>query len=122
MTDAADLQALLDGPHAALREDTRRRLSKLGLERADGLPRDDYRDLVLEWTREVGRSGDGARSFPASAGGQDDPPASSIRRAPRYPLRWPAPRWEVAWPLAEEGVELSSPDENRSPQVRGPGL
>ena len=73
MTTAADLQAVLDGPYAALREDTRRRLSKLGLERADGLSRDDYRDLVLEWVREVGASGDGARSFPAEAGGQDDP-------------------------------------------------
>ena len=73
MTSAADLQALLDGPHAALREDTRRRLSKIGLERADGLSRDEYRDLVLEWVREVGASGDGARSFPVAAGGQDDP-------------------------------------------------
>ena len=73
MTDAADLQALLDGPHAALREDTRRRLSQLGLDKADGLSRDDYRDLVLDWVREVGASGDGARSFPLEAGGQDDP-------------------------------------------------
>ncbi len=73
MTSASDLQALLDGPHAALREDTRRRLTKLGLERAEGLSRDDYRDLVLEWVREVGASGDGARSFPVAAGGQDDP-------------------------------------------------
>jgi acyl-CoA oxidase len=72
-TDASGLQALLDGPHAALREDTRRRLAKLGLERADGLARDDYRDLVLEWVREVGGSGDGARSFPPEVGGQDDP-------------------------------------------------
>ncbi|MFN2537351.1 MAG: acyl-CoA dehydrogenase [Mycobacteriales bacterium] len=73
MTTAAELQALLDGPHAGLREDTRRRLCTLGLERADGLPRDAYRDLVLAWLCEVGRSGDGARSFPASAGGRDDP-------------------------------------------------
>ena len=71
--DASALQAVLDGEHAALREDTRRRLCKLGLERADGLARDDYRDLVLEWVKEVGRSGDGARSFPVEAGGQDDP-------------------------------------------------
>jgi acyl-CoA oxidase len=70
---ATSLQALLDGPHAALREDTRRRLSKIGLEKADGLERDAYRDLVLEWTREVGAAGDGARSFPAAYGGKDDP-------------------------------------------------
>jgi acyl-CoA oxidase len=70
---AAELKALLDGPHAALREETRQRLSGLDLAKADGLARDDYRDLVLEWTREVGRSGDGARSFPVAQGGLDDP-------------------------------------------------
>ncbi len=70
---AAQLQAVLDGPHAALREETRQRLCSLGLDKADGLSRDDYRDLVLEWTREVGRAGDGARSFPVEYGGQDDP-------------------------------------------------
>ena len=73
MTTAADLQALLDGPHAALREDTRQRLCRIGLERADGLSREAYRDLVLDWLCEVGRSGDGARSFPPSVGGKDDP-------------------------------------------------
>ena len=73
MTTAADLQALLDGPHAALREATRQRLCTLDLARADGLDRDGYRDLVLEWLHDVGRSGDGARSFPPAAGGQDDP-------------------------------------------------
>jgi acyl-CoA oxidase len=70
---AAQLQALLDGPYAELREQTRQRLSGLDLAKADGLARDDYRDLVLEWTREVGRAGDGARSFPVEFGGQDDP-------------------------------------------------
>ncbi len=70
---ARDLQALLDGPHAALREQTRERLCRLGLDRADGLARDAYRDLVLDWAREIGRAGDGARSFPVAYGGQDDP-------------------------------------------------
>ncbi|MCW2601164.1 MAG: mmgC3 [Frankiales bacterium] len=73
MTTARQLQALLDGPHAALRAETRARLSQLGLEKGDGLARDDYRDLVLEWAREIGRAGDGARSFPVAYGGQDDP-------------------------------------------------
>ena len=70
---ARELQALLDGPHAALREQTRALLCRLGLDRADGLARDDYRDLVLAWTREVGGAGDGARSFPVAYGGQNDP-------------------------------------------------
>ncbi len=70
---ARHLQALLDGPYAVLREATRQRLLTLDLDAADGMSRDDYRDLVLEWTREVGRAGDGARSFPVAYGGQDDP-------------------------------------------------
>ena len=74
--DAATAQALhvlLDGPHAALRQETRERLATLDLEKADGLSREDYCDLVLEWTRTVGKAGDGARSFPTQYGGQDDP-------------------------------------------------
>jgi hypothetical protein len=42
---ARKLQALLDGPHAALREQTRGQLCEFGLEQADGLPRGAYRDL-----------------------------------------------------------------------------
>jgi hypothetical protein len=59
--------------HATLREGTRQFLCGLGLEQADGLSRNEYRDLVLEWTREVGRAGDGAHSFPVESGGQNDP-------------------------------------------------
>ena len=70
---AHSLQAVLDGPYAALRQQTRDRLASVGLEKADGLSREDYSDLVLEWTREVGKAGDGARSFPTQYGGQDDP-------------------------------------------------
>ncbi len=68
-----ELSELIDGPCAPLREETRQRVSSLGLEKADGLDRDDYRDLVMTWVREVGASGDGARSFPVEYGGQDDP-------------------------------------------------
>ena len=57
---ARQLQALLDGPYAVLREATRQRLLTLDLDAADGLSRDDYRDLVLEWTRAVGRAGGAA--------------------------------------------------------------
>ncbi len=70
---AGQLQCFLDGRHAALRRETRARLSALPLDKADGLGRDDYRDLVLEWTKGLGLAGDGARSFPVAYGGQDDP-------------------------------------------------
>ncbi len=70
---AADLQALLDGPHAALRQATRDHLVALDLPAAEGLPRDAYRDLVLDWMCALGAAGEGARSFPEAYGGKDDP-------------------------------------------------
>ncbi len=73
MTDAVDLQALLDGPHAALRAATRERLLELDLGAADGQGREAYRDLVRDWACALGAAGDGARSFPVEYGGQDDP-------------------------------------------------
>jgi acyl-CoA oxidase len=72
----AQLQALLDGPHVAVRAHTRQVLSGLGLDRADGLEREAYRDLVLEWCREVAGTGAGSRSLPADFGGEDDPGGS----------------------------------------------
>ncbi len=71
--DPSALQALLDGPHAAEREATRTALCSLDLAQADGLPREDYRDLVLDWCRRVAKTGSGARSFPTQYGGADDP-------------------------------------------------
>jgi acyl-CoA oxidase len=70
------LQAVLDGPHAEVRAHTRRVLCDLGLEKADGLDRDAYRDLVLEWTRRVSQTGAGSRSFPPEHGGAGDPGGS----------------------------------------------
>jgi acyl-CoA oxidase len=67
-----ELQALLDGPHAAVRQYTREVLSELDLSAADGLGRDEYRDLVLEWLRAVAKTGAGSRSFPPEHGGTGD--------------------------------------------------
>ena len=70
------LQALLDGPHVAVRQHTREVLCELGLEQAEGLGREAYRDLVLEWCRAVAKTGAGSRSLPSDSGGQDDPGGS----------------------------------------------
>ena len=72
------LQAHLDGPRAEVRQQTRDALRGLGLEKADGLDREAYRDQVLAWLRELAGSGAGARSFPADLGGSDDPEASIV--------------------------------------------
>jgi acyl-CoA oxidase len=72
----AELQALLDGPHVAVRTHTREVLCGLGLEQADGVGREAYRDLVLEWCRQVAKTGAGSRSLPSDFGGEDDPGGS----------------------------------------------
>jgi acyl-CoA oxidase len=68
----AELQGVLDGPHAEVRRYTREVLAELDLPAADGLPRDEYRDLVLDWLRTVAKTGAGSRSFPAEHGGSGD--------------------------------------------------
>jgi acyl-CoA oxidase len=75
-TTVQALQALLDGPYAALRRTTRDRLCRLDLAAADGLDREAYRDQVLAWCREVASAGAGSRSLPADLGGDDDPGGS----------------------------------------------
>src|SRR3954471_24731330 len=70
---ATRLQQVLDGPHHEMRESVRKRLSAIDWSAADGLPRDDYRDLVRAWCRELADAGVGARSFPQEYGGVDDP-------------------------------------------------
>ncbi|HWH30122.1 MAG TPA: acyl-CoA dehydrogenase family protein, partial [Mycobacteriales bacterium] len=67
-----ELQALLDGPHAAVRQYTRQVLCELDLAAADGLDRDAYRDRVLEWLGAVAKTGAGSRSFPPDHGGTGD--------------------------------------------------
>ncbi len=74
----ARLQAHLDGPQAEVRRQTREALSGLGLEKADGLEREAYRDQVLVWLRSLAGSGAGARSFPRELGGSDDPAGSIV--------------------------------------------
>lgn len=70
------LQAHLDGPNAIVRTQTREALCGLGLDKAEGLDRDAYRDQVLEWLRTLSGGGAGARSFPPELGGCDDPAGS----------------------------------------------
>jgi acyl-CoA oxidase len=70
------LQAHLDGPSATVRAQTREALCALGLEKAEGLDREAYRDQVLEWLRALAGGGAGARSFPPELGGADDPAGS----------------------------------------------
>ncbi|MBC7372633.1 MAG: acyl-CoA dehydrogenase family protein [Frankiales bacterium] len=72
----SELQEVLDGGHAAVRQLARGALGELDLQLADRLARDDYRDQVLDWCRTLAKSGAGSRSFPREYGGQGDPGGS----------------------------------------------
>lgn len=68
--DAVALRRWLDGEHREIREQVRERLAGLDLAQADGIPRAEYRELVLGWTTELGRSGETALGFPRKYGGE----------------------------------------------------
>ncbi len=76
--EAETLQHYLEGDEQRDSTSARRRTreSMLGLGYRYGLPRDEYRDQVFEWLREIGRSGMGSLGFPSDFGGEDDPAAA----------------------------------------------
>jgi acyl-CoA oxidase len=65
------LRRLLDGEHADVRNRVRTWLSLPGNEPVHDLAREEYRERVLAWTRELAREGDSAMGFPEAYGGRD---------------------------------------------------
>jgi acyl-CoA oxidase len=65
------LRRLLDGEHAEIRDRTRWWLGTPGHEPVHDLPREEHRERVLAWTRELASEGDPAMGFPEAYGGQD---------------------------------------------------
>jgi acyl-CoA oxidase len=65
------LRRLLDGEHADVRDRVRMWLSLPGNEPVHDLPREEHRERVLAWTRELASEGDTAIGFPEAYGGQD---------------------------------------------------
>ena len=65
------LRALLDGEHAEIRDRTRWWLGMPGHEPVYDLAREEHRERVLAWTRELASEGDPAMGFPEAYGGQD---------------------------------------------------
>jgi len=68
----ATLQSQLDGPYG----DTRRRVEQLlqrpDFQQARPAAKEDYRQLVLEWTRHLAQNGMGALGYPEHSGGHND--------------------------------------------------
>jgi acyl-CoA oxidase len=65
------LRALLGGEYAEIRDRTRWWLGMPGHEPVYDLPREEHRERVLAWIRELASEGDPAMGFPKAYGGQD---------------------------------------------------
>jgi len=70
--DVDDLQALLDGEHADLRDHIRTLLQDPAFEYQDDLPTPAYRRQVLRWCRLLADQGFGALAYPEDYGGEGD--------------------------------------------------
>lgn len=70
--DVAALRALLDGPEQPIRDAVRERLRDPRFSYRIGISHHEYREVVLDWLRELAADGLGALNVPASVGGKDD--------------------------------------------------
>jgi acyl-CoA oxidase len=74
--DPATLQSVLDGPYAELRGRIRELQMKPEFAPVAGLPKEEYRERVLTWLREIAGSGLSVPGFPVEYGGHGDPGAN----------------------------------------------
>jgi len=71
--DPDAIRVLLDGEHRAIRDEVRAGLADAAYERPIPAPPDDeYRELVLEWARELAADGRAGLGYPQEFGGQDN--------------------------------------------------
>jgi len=70
--DPAALQAVLDGEHAPMIARVKEILSRPSFERTTLRIKEDYRNQVMGWCKELAEEGIGALAFPEEYGGQDD--------------------------------------------------
>ena len=70
--DPADLQRILDGRHADLRNEIREVLSDGRFTPPLEISREDYRTLVMDWARALAAEGVTAPGFPVEYGGDGD--------------------------------------------------
>ncbi|MEM9527122.1 MAG: acyl-CoA dehydrogenase family protein, partial [Bacteroidota bacterium] len=70
--DAAEIQAVLDGDHAEMIARVKGILARPSFARKTLRIKEDYRNQVLAWCKELGEEGIGALAFPKEYGGQND--------------------------------------------------
>ncbi len=69
--DPADLQAILDGKHTKTIKRVKEILLRPSFERATLRIKEDQRDQVMRWCRELAQDGIGSLSYPEAYGGED---------------------------------------------------
>ena len=72
VADVPALRRLLDGPHAAIRDQVRDWLSDPANMPRPDLPMEEHRAQVLAWAQELAGAGETAIGFPARYGGRED--------------------------------------------------
>ena len=77
-SEVRSLARLLEGQHRDLRRRILTLLSERRFAASPGLPREEYRELVLKWCRALAREGLGGLGYPAEFGGQGDPAAGIV--------------------------------------------
>ncbi len=71
--DVEAVRRVVDGPHRDIRDRVRSLLRDPAFKRPDPeTPDDEYRDVVLGWTRLMAEQGIGSLGYPESVGGQND--------------------------------------------------
>src|SRR5581483_4212239 len=74
--DPTALQALLDGRYGELRRQVREVLCRPEFAPVIALPKDEYREKVLGWAKDLAHEGLTAPGFPVEFGGRGDPGAN----------------------------------------------
>src|SRR4051812_14519692 len=70
--DGEALRRFLDGDYRAIRERVRQHMTEPEFAPVWGLEREEYRDRVMEWMREMADSGETKLGFPEEYGGSGD--------------------------------------------------
>ena len=74
--DVETLRIFLDGRYREIREQAREGLERPEFAPVVGLAKEEYRELVLDWTKTLAATGETSLGYPVEYGGRDDPGAS----------------------------------------------
>ncbi len=66
------MQEILDGPYRAARQQARQALEDPAFQYRDGLPKEEYREQVMDWVHLLAEKGITQTGFPADVGGKGD--------------------------------------------------